>query len=129
MAWRGVARPIPTKREGRKPRHGLCDGMTHTQTHIQTYTRAHTLTYLDERVRVPDGAAVVGDDVGHLVGRDGVLVDAAELVVALLRALLQALQVEAALHVVEQPELVARLLDRHDVCVVWVCEYACVLRE
>jgi len=68
---------------------------------------------LDVRVRVADGAAVVRDQHGHALGSDQQLLDLAQLVLGLLGR--DAVHGEAALDVVDESELLARLLDRDHV--------------
>jgi hypothetical protein len=68
---------------------------------------------LDRGVRVTDGAAVVGDDEGDTLGAELDLLDLEELVGRLL--LRDAVDREAALDVVQETEVLARLLDRDDV--------------
>lgn len=68
---------------------------------------------LDGRVRVPDGAAVVGNDEGNTLGAELDLLDLEELVGRLL--LRDAVDREAALDVVQETEVLARLLNRDDV--------------
>jgi hypothetical protein len=69
---------------------------------------------LDQRIRVADGAAVVGDNEGNTAGTDKELLDGAELVLGLLRGDL--VDGEAALGVVQETEVLAGLLDGDDVC-------------
>lgn len=64
---------------------------------------------LDERVGVTDGTTVVGDDVGNTAGTKSDLADLEELVGSLLRG--DAVDGEAAFDIVEQTEVLARLLD------------------
>lgn len=68
---------------------------------------------LDEGVRVTDGAAVVGDNVRNGLGADGNFLDLQELVLSLLGG--DAVDGEAALDVVEETEVFARLLDGEDI--------------
>ena len=68
---------------------------------------------LDQGVGVTDRAAVVGDDVGNTTVADGHLTDLKELVGSLLRG--DAVDGEAALDVVKETEVLARLLDRNDI--------------
>ena len=68
---------------------------------------------LDGRVGVADGASVVGDEVRDTLGAKLDLLDLAELVGRLLRG--DAVDREAALNVVQEAEVLARLLDRDDV--------------
>ena len=68
---------------------------------------------LDGRVGVPDGAAVVGDDVGDTLGAELVLLDLAQLEGGLLGR--DAVDSESALDVVEQTEVLARTLNGDDV--------------
>jgi hypothetical protein len=69
---------------------------------------------LDGGVGVADGASVVGDDEGDALGAELDLLDLEELVRRLL--LRDAVDGEAALDVVEETEVLARLLDRDYVC-------------
>lgn len=64
---------------------------------------------LDERVRVADGAAIVGNDVRDSLGLSTLLDDLGELVLGLLSS--DFVENETALSVVQDTELVARLLD------------------
>ena len=68
---------------------------------------------LDEGVGVADGAAVVGDDVWDTLGANTGLADLKELVGSLLRG--DAVDGEAALNVVEETEMLARLLDGNNI--------------
>ena len=68
---------------------------------------------LDQGVGVTDRAAVVGDDVGNTTVANGHLTDLEEFVGSLLRG--DAVDGEAALDVVEETEVLARLLDRNDI--------------
>ena len=68
---------------------------------------------LDLRVGVADRAAIVGDDVRDTLGAESDLLDLEELVGRLLRR--DAVDDEAALDVVEETEVLARLLDRNDI--------------
>ena len=68
---------------------------------------------LDQGVGVTDRAAVVGDDVGNTTVANGHLTDLEELVGSLLRG--DAVDGEAALDVVEETEVLARLLDGDDI--------------
>ena len=68
---------------------------------------------LDEGIGVTDGATVVGDDVGNTTVANGHLTDLEELVGSLLWG--DAVDGEAALDVVEETEVLARLLDRNDI--------------
>lgn len=68
---------------------------------------------LDGRVGVSDGAAVVGDDVGDAASAELHLLHLEELVGGLLGG--DAVDDEAALGIVEDAEVLARLLDRDDV--------------
>ena len=68
---------------------------------------------LDQGVGVTDGAAIVGDDVWDTLGAEAGLLDLEELVGGLLGG--DAVDGEAALDVVEETEVLARLLDRDDI--------------
>ena len=68
---------------------------------------------LDQRVGVTDGAAIVGDDVGDALAANGDLADLEELVGSLLRR--DAVDGEAALDVVKETEVLARLLEGNDI--------------
>lgn len=68
---------------------------------------------LDGRVGVADGSAIVGDQVGDASGTELHALDLAELVFALLLG--DAVNSESALDVVEQTEVLARLLERDDI--------------
>lgn len=70
---------------------------------------------LDQRVRIADGATVVGDYVWNLVRTDRGALHTAQLVARLLRRDL--VQDEATLHIVENAEVLAGALDVHNVCV------------
>ena len=70
---------------------------------------ANSVVDLDQGVGVTDRAAVVGDDVGDTTVADGHLADLEELVGSLLRG--DAVDGEAALDVVEETEVLARLLN------------------
>lgn len=63
----------------------------------------------DIRVRVPDGSAVVGDYVGHLVGSHGLALDAAKLELSLFGV--DRVSLEATFHVVKDSEMLAGLFD------------------
>ena len=65
---------------------------------------------LDGRVRVTDGAAVVGDEERNALVADSNLADLAEFVGSLLRS--NTVDGETALDVVEETEVLARLLNR-----------------
>lgn len=67
----------------------------------------------DERVGVADGAAVVGDDVGNTTVSESDTANLQELVGGFLGG--DAVDGEAALDIVEETEVLARLLDRDDV--------------
>lgn len=69
---------------------------------------------LDGRVGVSDRSSVVGDEVGDALGTELVLSDLEELEGGLLGG--DSVDGESALDVVEQSEVLARLLDRDDVC-------------
>ena len=68
---------------------------------------------LDVRVGVPDGATIMGDDMGNTVGADGNLADLEQLVLGLLGG--DAMDGEAALDIVEDAEVLARLLNADNV--------------
>lgn len=68
---------------------------------------------LDERIRVSDGAAVVGDDMGNTLGSKSDLADLKELVGGLLGG--DTVNGEASLDVVEETEVLARLFNRDDI--------------
>ena len=69
---------------------------------------------LDLRVGVADRAAIVGDDVGNALGAESDLLDLEELVGRLLGR--DAVDHEAALDVVKETEVLARLLNRENIC-------------
>ena len=71
--------------------------------------RAH----LDDGVRVPDGPAVSGVEVGHSVGSNLHLPHLAQLVLRLRGA--DPVHGEPALHIVDDAEVLSRLLDLNDV--------------
>ena len=71
--------------------------------------------HLDGRVRVTDGASVVGDNEGDTLGTELHLLDLEELVGGLLGG--DAVDGEATLDVVKKAEVLAGLLNRDDVCV------------
>lgn len=68
----------------------------------------------DDRVGVADGPAVVGDEEGDALGAELDALDLAELVRRLVGR--DAMDREAALWVVQDPEVLIRLFNRHDVC-------------
>lgn len=68
---------------------------------------------LDGGVRVTDGTAIMSDDVWDGLGADTGLADLQQLVGGLLRG--DTVDGEAALDVVQETEVLARLLDRDDV--------------
>ena len=68
---------------------------------------------LDQRVRVTDGSAIVGDDVRNTLGAKRDLLDLKEFVGSLLRG--DAVDGETALDIVEEAEVLAGLLDRDNV--------------
>jgi hypothetical protein len=68
---------------------------------------------LDQRIRVTDGAAVVGEDVGDTLGTKLDLANLAKLVLGLL--LSDAVDGETALDVVDETELLTSLLNGDDV--------------
>ena len=67
----------------------------------------------DGGVGVTDGAAIVGDDVWDALGAESDLLYLQKLVGSLLSG--DAVDGEAALDVVEETEVLARLLDRNDI--------------
>lgn len=69
--------------------------------------------HLDERIRVADGAAIVGHNVRDTLGANGDAADLAELELGLLR--LDRVDGKAALHVKEQTEVLVGLLNRDHV--------------
>lgn len=71
------------------------------------------VVHLHQGIRVTQGATVVGDDVGHVLGPDGHLLDLAQLVFRLLGR--DTVDGEAALHVVDQTEELAGLLNGDDI--------------
>jgi len=68
---------------------------------------------LDGGVGIADGAAVMSDDVRNALGAEGDLLDFAELVGGLFWR--DTVDGEAALDVVKETEVLARLLDRNDI--------------
>ena len=68
---------------------------------------------LDEGVGVADGAAVVGDDEWNALGTNTGLLHLEKLVGSLLSG--DAVDGETTLDVVEETEVLARLLDRNDI--------------
>ena len=68
---------------------------------------------LDEGIGVTDGATVVGNDMGDTLATDSDLADLEKLVGSLLRR--DTVDGETALHIVEETEVLARLLDRNDI--------------
>lgn len=74
---------------------------------------ADSVVDLDGRVRVSNGATVVGDDVGDATSAELNLLDLEELVSGLLGG--DAVDDEAALDIVEDAEVLAGLLDGDDV--------------
>ena len=70
---------------------------------------------LDQRIRIADRAAVVGDYVWNLVRTDRGALHTAQLVAGLLGRDL--VQDESTLHIVENAEVLAGALDVDDVCV------------
>ena len=75
---------------------------------------------LDQGVGVTDGAAVVGDNVWDTLGANTSLADLEELVGSLLRS--DAVDGEAALDVVQETEVLARLLDGDDIYTTDTCK-------
>ncbi len=73
----------------------------------------NSIVDLDQGVGVTDGAAVVGDNVRDTLVAEGDLADLEELVGSLLRR--DAVDGETALDVVEETEVLARLLNRNDI--------------
>lgn len=69
---------------------------------------------LDEGIRVTDRAAVVGDDVWDALCANCGLADLQKLVGSLLGG--DAVNSEAALDVIQETEVLARLLDGDDIC-------------
>ena len=65
-------------------------------------------------IGVTDGTAIVGGNVVNALGSDGGLLDLQKLVGSLLRG--DAVDGEAALDVVEETEVLARLLNRENIC-------------
>ena len=68
---------------------------------------------LDEGIGIPDGSAVVGDNMRDTTGTESDLADLEEFVAGLLGG--DAVDREATLDVVEQTEVLARLLDGNDI--------------
>ena len=68
---------------------------------------------LDQRIGVTDGATVMGNNVGDTLVADGDLADLEELVGGFLRG--DAVDGETTLDVVKQTEVLAGLLDGHNV--------------
>ncbi len=73
----------------------------------------HSVVDLDEGVGVTDGAAIVGDNVWHALRANADLLHLQELVGSLFGG--DAVNGEAALDVVEETEVLARLLDGDDI--------------
>ena len=71
------------------------------------------VVHLDVGVGVADGAAVVGEYIGNTTCADSDLADFEQLVRCLLCS--NAVDREAALDIVEETEVLARLLDRDDI--------------
>ena len=69
--------------------------------------------YLDDGVRVPDGPAVSGVEVGHSVGSNLHLPHLAQLVLRLLSG--DPVHGEPPLHVVDDAEVLSGLLDLDDI--------------
>lgn len=80
---------------------------------LRVNVEADGVVDLDSRVRVSDGAAVVGDNVGDATSAELHLLNLEELVGGLLGG--DAVDDETALDVVEDAEVLAGLLDRDDV--------------
>ena len=76
---------------------------------------------LDQRIRVADGPAIVSDDVWNTLGANGNLLDLQKLVGRLLGG--DAVDCEAALDIVKEPEVLARLLNGEDICDVMRLRY------
>ena len=68
---------------------------------------------LDQRVRVTDGSAIVGDDVRNTLGAKRDLLDLKEFVGSLLRG--DAVDGETALDIVKETEVLVGLLNRDDI--------------
>lgn len=68
---------------------------------------------LDEGIGIPDGSAIVGDNMRDTTGTESDLADFEEFVAGLLGS--DAVDREATLDVVEQTEVLARLLDGNDI--------------
>ena len=75
--------------------------------------KTNSVVDLNRRVGVTNGTAVMSDDVRHALVAESDLADLEELVGSLLRG--DAVDGEAALDVVEETEVLARLLDRDDI--------------
>ena len=69
---------------------------------------------LDQAVGVTDGSAIMGDDVRNTLGAKRDLLDLKEFVGSLLRG--DAVDGETALDVVKETEVLARLLNRENIC-------------
>lgn len=69
---------------------------------------------LDQGIGIADGAAVVGDEVGNTTSTKGDTANLEELVGGLLSS--DAVDGEAALDVVEETEVLARLFNGDDIC-------------
>jgi len=69
---------------------------------------------LDDRVRVTDGTSIVGNDERNTLGSELNLLDLEKLVSSLL--LRDSVDGEATLDVVKETEVLSRLLDRDDIC-------------
>lgn len=72
------------------------------------------IVLVDDRIRVADGAPVVGQDERHLLRADLDALHLQQLVLGLLRG--DAVDGETALDVVDQAEVLAGLVDGDDVC-------------
>jgi hypothetical protein len=68
---------------------------------------------LDQRIRVTDGATVMGKNVGDTLGTELNLADLAELVLGLF--LSDAVDSETTLNIIDKTELLTSLLDRDDI--------------
>lgn len=64
-------------------------------------------------MRVADGPSVVGDDVGNIVFSNALALDFAQFQLSF--CLIDANGLEATLHVIEDAEVLAGLLNRYDI--------------
>lgn len=71
------------------------------------------IVHLHQWIGITEGATVMGDDEGHVLGSNGHLLHLAQLVFGLLGG--NAVNGEATLHVVDQTEELSGLLDGHDI--------------